>query len=71
MEEQVNIRKAQLNQRLLARKTEEADLDSVLAEYQKHLDSVNQKIKELKRPDFPWRKKAVTGRKNPLRQRIH
>ena len=45
MEEQVNIRKAQLNQRLLARKTEEADLDSVLAEYQKDFDSVNQKIK--------------------------
>ena len=35
MMEQVNIRKAQLTQRLLARKTEEADLTSVLESYQK------------------------------------
>ena len=66
MEEQVNIRKAQLNQRLLARKTEEADLDSVLAEYQKDLDSVNQKIKELKQAGLSmeeknrdWKKKSI------------
>lgn len=71
MEEQVNIRKAQLNQRLLARKTEEADLDSVLAEYQKDFDSVNQKIKELKQAGLSMERKAATGRKNPLRQRIH
>ena len=66
MEEQVNIRKAQLNQRLLARKTEEADLDSVLAEYQKDFDSVNQKIKELKKAGLSmeeksrdWKKKSI------------
>ena len=66
MEEQVNIRKAQLNQRLLARKTEEADLDSVLAEYQKDLDAVNQKIKELKQAGLSmeeknrdWKKKLI------------
>ena len=66
MEEQVNIRKAQLNQRLLARKTEEADLDSVLAEYQKDLDAVNQKIKELKQAGLSmeeknrdWKKKSI------------
>ena len=66
MEEQVNIRKAQLNQRLLARKTEEADLDFVLAEYQKDLDSVNQKIKELKQAGLSmeeknrdWKKKSI------------
>ena len=66
MEEQVNIRKAQLNQRLLARKTEEADLDSVLAEYQKDFDSVNQKIKELKQAGLSmeeksrdWKKKSI------------
>ena len=66
MEEQVNIRKAQLNQRLLARKTEEADLDSVLAEYQKDLDSINQKIKELKQAGLSmeeknrdWKKKSI------------
>ena len=35
MQEQINIRKAQLTQRLLARKTEEADLADTLAEYEK------------------------------------
>ncbi len=48
MLEQVNIRKAQLTQRLLARKTEEADLESVLAGYQKELDAVNSSIQEKK-----------------------
>jgi len=48
MMEQVNIRKAQLTQRLLARKTEEADLTSVLESYQKELDAVNASIAELK-----------------------
>ena len=48
MAEQVNIRKAQLNQRLLSRKSEEADLDSVLTGYQKELDQVNVKINDLK-----------------------
>ena len=38
MAEQVNIHKAQLNQRLLSRKSEEADLDSVLSET--HLDKI-------------------------------
>ncbi len=48
MAEQVNIRKAQLNQRLLSRKSEEADLDAVLTGYQKELDQVNAKINDLK-----------------------
>ena len=48
MAEQVNIRKAQLNQRLLSRKSEEADLDSVLTGYQKELNQVNEKIEGLK-----------------------
>ncbi len=63
MEEQVNIRKAQLNQRLLARKTEEADLDSVLAEYQKDFDSVNQKIKELKQAGLSMEEKSRDWKK--------
>ncbi len=48
MAEQVNIRKAQLNQRLLSRKSEEADLESVLGNYQKELDAVNAAIATLK-----------------------
>ena len=48
MAEQINIRKAKLTQRLLARKTEEEDLDNVLAAYQQELDDVNETIRELK-----------------------
>lgn len=49
MAEQVNIRKAQLTQRLLARKTEEADLASVLEGYQKELDEVTASIQANKK----------------------
>ena len=66
MEEQVNIRKAQLNQRLLARKSEEADLDTVLADYQKEFDTVRQKIEDLKQAGLEmeekshdWKKKSI------------
>lgn len=48
MLEQVNIRKAQLTQRLLARKSEEADLETVLEDFQKKLDAVNAEISTLK-----------------------
>ena len=65
MAEQVNIRKAQLNQRLLSRKTEEADLDAVLAGYQKELEAVNAQIKEaralaveMEEQKRSWQKKA-------------
>ena len=44
MTEQINIRKAQLNQRLLARKTEEADLQNVLTGYLKELEAANQRL---------------------------
>ena len=66
MAEQVNIRKAQLNQRLLSRKSEEADLDAVLTGYQKELDQVNAKIEGLKaaaaemdEQNHGWQKKAA------------
>ncbi len=49
MLEQVNIRKAQLTQRLLARKTEEADLETVLKDYQGELDAVNAQISESRK----------------------
>lgn len=48
MAEQVNIRKAQLNQRLLKRKSEEADLQSVLSEYRDKLAGVSREIEALK-----------------------
>ncbi len=51
MTEQINIRKAQLNQRLLARKTEEADLNDVLASYQAELEKVNAGIEERKKKE--------------------
>lgn len=66
MAEQVNIRKAQLTQRLLARKTEEADLESVLAGYQQELDAVNQEISvqkahaaELEEMRLEWKRKSL------------
>ena len=66
MAEQVNIRKAQLNQRLLSRKSEEADLDAVLQEYQKELEDVNANIKnlrslaaEMEEQNNSWQKKAA------------
>lgn len=66
MAEQVNIRKAQLNQRLLSRKSEEADLDAVLQEYQKELEDVNANIKnlrslaaEMEEQKNSWQKKAA------------
>ncbi len=66
MAEQVNIRKAQLNQRLLSRKSEEADLDAVLQEYQKELEDVNAAIAncralalEMEEQKNSWQKKAA------------
>lgn len=63
MQEQVNIRKAQLTQRLLARKTEEADLESVLSGYQKELDAVNATIQEKKREASEMEEKERTWKK--------
>ena len=60
------VRKAQLTQRLLARKTEEADLTSVLESYQKELDAVNASIAELKKnaagmdeQNREWKRKSL------------
>ena len=41
MVEQINIRKAELGKRLLDRKTQETDLDSVLADCKKDLEEVS------------------------------
>ncbi len=49
MAEQINIRKAQLTKRLLARKSEEADLETVLKEYEEELATVNATIEEGKK----------------------
>ena len=69
MAEQVNIRKAQLNQRLLKRKSEEADLESVLEEYRKELTETNQSIEtlksqkaELEEKQAEWRQKSASNR---------
>lgn len=66
MMEQVNIRKAQLTQRLLARKTQEADLESVLEGYQKDLDMVNTQIAESRKQAAEmesqikeWKRKSI------------
>lgn len=66
MAEQVNIRKAQLNQRLLARKTEEADLDSVLAGYQEELEKVNGVIAELKKAGEEMEQKRIEWKQKSI-----
>lgn len=48
MLEQINIRKAELGKRLLDRKTQEADLNAVLAGYQEELDEITKQIAALK-----------------------
>lgn len=51
MIEQVNIRKAQLNQRLLQRKSEESDIDAKLEEQTQALQEVEQEIAALKQEE--------------------
>ena len=68
MAEQINIRKAKLTQRLLARKTEEEDLDNVLAAYQQELDDVNETIRELRNLQPQWKKRTVSGVENIRRR---
>lgn len=48
MLEQINIRKAELSKRLLDRKTEEADLNSVLEGYEADLAKVNEQLKSTR-----------------------
>lgn len=66
MVEQINIRRAQLNQRLLARKSEETDLESVLEEYQLKLEETNQEIAKLREKSTKmeqerrdWKQKSI------------
>ena len=46
--EQINIRKAKLNQRLLQKKSQESDLDEKLALEEKTLEEINETIRNLK-----------------------
>ena len=59
MLEQINIRKAQLNQRLLQRKTEEEDLNETLQRCQKEYDDVSMGLEALKQKDQEFSHKAV------------
>ena len=65
MAEQVNIRKAQLNQRLLKRKSEEADLETVLAGYQEDLSKANARIEALKSA-----RQEITAKQAEWRQKL-
>ena len=69
MQEQINIRKAQLNQRLLARKTQEADLAGVLEEYQKVYDEITATLEESRAKELAliekgrqWKEKSFETR---------
>lgn len=59
MLEQTNIRKAQLNQRILQRKTEEEDLDSNLVICQKEYDETQAKYAQLKDKEQDFMHKSV------------
>lgn len=67
MLEQMNIRKAELNKRLLDRKTKEASLDSVLEGYQAEYNLVTEKIETLKNEQSELTAKVVEW-KNKRRQ---
>jgi chromosome segregation protein len=71
MLEQTNIRKAELGKRLLARKTQEADLSQELVGYQESYDEVSAGIKKLtekeqklREKDRSWRQKKSENSKN-------
>ncbi|MDD6056831.1 MAG: chromosome segregation protein SMC [Clostridiales bacterium] len=66
MLEQVNIRKAELTKRLLARKTEETDLEAVLADCRSELDAINATIEAKKQESMEmelrtkeWKRKSL------------
>lgn len=67
MLEQTNIRKAQLNQRLLQRKTEEESLSAGLLQCQKEYDEALAKQTELKEKEKEFMNQSVEW-KNKLRQ---
>ncbi len=62
MLEQVNIRKAQLTQRLLAGKSEEEDLETAAEDFQKKLDAVNDEISKLKQAALKMEEKGRAWR---------
>ena len=62
MLEQANIRKAELGKRLLDRKTQEADLNTLLAEHQGEYDKISAGIQELKEKEKSLREKEKEWR---------
>ena len=65
MLEQINIRKAELGKRLLDRKTQEADLNTVLSDYQKELEAVSLEIIGLKKKE-----EELTGKEKEWRDKL-
>lgn len=69
MLEQINIRKAQLNQRILQRKTEEEDLNATLAQCQKEYDAACSKQEALKEKEKDFMHRSVEW-KNKRREAV-
>ena len=65
MLEQISIRKAELGKRLLDRKTQEADLNTVLSDYQKELEAVSLEIIGLKKKE-----EELTGKEKEWRDKL-
>lgn len=69
MLEQINIRKAQLNQRILQRKTEEEDLNVTLAQCQKEYDATCSEQEALKEKEKDFMHRSVEW-KNKRREAV-
>ena len=65
MLEQINIRKAELGKRLLDRKTQETDLNTVLSDYQKELEAVSLEIIDLKKKE-----EELSGKEKEWRDKL-
>ena len=71
MVEQINIRKAELGKRLLDRKTQETDLDSVLADCKKDLEEVSAHIRKLSEQEKELSAKEKNGELRQKKMTVH
>lgn len=70
MLEQVNIRNAQLNQRKLRRKSEEADLETVIARHQETLEMLDTRIGQLQEAQKQYEERAQEQKRGMEQARV-
>ena len=64
MLEQVNIRNAQLNQRKLRRKSEEADLETVIEQHRETLQTLEERILQLQEAEQEYQDRRLEARRS-------